>query len=98
TKGQYSPTSPEGKVAKSTPYGSVDHPFNPIALALGSDATFVARSMDRDPSHLQQALLRTWKHKGASFLEILQNCNIYNDGAFEMFTEKATKKENDIFM
>jgi 2-oxoglutarate ferredoxin oxidoreductase subunit beta len=98
TKGQYSPTSEENKITKSTPVGSIDHPFNPLALALGADATFVARSMDRDPAHLQQALLRTWKHKGASFLEIYQNCNIYNDGAFEPFTEKATKKENDIFM
>ncbi len=98
TKGQYSPTSPEGKVAKSTPYGSIDHPFNPIALALGSDATFVARSMDRDPAHLQNMLLRTHKHKGASFLEIYQNCNIYNDGVFEAFTEKSTKKINDIFL
>jgi len=98
TKGQYSPTSPENKVTKSTPYGSVDHPFNPIALALGADATFVARSMDRDPAHLQQMLLRSYKHKGASFLEIYQNCNIYNDGAFELFTEKSTKKANDIFM
>ena len=98
TKGQYSPTSEQNKVTKSTPYGSVDHPFNPIALALGADATFVARSMDRDPAHLQQMLLRTWKHKGASFLEIYQNCNIYNDGAFELFTEKSTKRENDIFM
>ncbi|MBA3648689.1 MAG: 2-oxoacid:ferredoxin oxidoreductase subunit beta [Chitinophagales bacterium] len=98
TKGQYSPTSEENKITKSTPYGSVDHPFNPIALALGADATFVARSIDRDPAHLQQMLLRTWKHKGASFLEIYQNCNIYNDGAFEIFTEKATKKENDLFL
>src|SRR6187455_726587 len=98
TKGQYSPTSPEGKIAKSTPYGSIDHPFNPIALALGADATFVARSMDRDPAHLQQMLLRTHKHKGASFLEIYQNCNIYNDMAFELFTEKSTKKANDIFI
>lgn len=98
TKGQYSPTSEVNKVTKSTPYGSVDHPFNPIALALGSDATFVARSMDRDPAHLQQMLLQTWKHKGASFLEIYQNCNIYNDQAFELFTEKGTKKMNDLFM
>src|SRR5215467_11424341 len=98
TKGQYSPTSPESKITKSTPYGSVDHPFNPIALALGADSTFVARSMDRDPAHLQQMLLRSYKHKGASFLEIYQNCNIYNDGAFELFTEKATKKANDLFM
>lgn len=98
TKGQYSPTSPLGKVAKSTPMGSVDHPFNPAALALGADATFVARSMDRDPGHLQECLIRANQHKGASFLEIYQNCNIFNDGAFEVFTEKASKKENDLFV
>jgi len=91
TKGQYSPTSEENKITKSTPFGSIDHPFNPLALAMGADATFVARSMDRDPKHLQQLLLRSHQHKGASFLEIYQNCNIFNDGAFELFTEKATK-------
>jgi 2-oxoglutarate ferredoxin oxidoreductase subunit beta len=91
TKGQYSPTSEENKVTKSTPFGSIDHPFNPLALAMGADATFVARSMDRDPKHLQQLLLRSHQHKGASFLEIYQNCNIFNDGAFELFTEKGTK-------
>src|SRR4026208_1570974 len=98
TKGQYSPTSEENKITKSTPLGSIDHPFNPLALAMGADASFVARSMDRDPAHLQQMLLRTHKHKGASFLEIYQNCNIYNDGVFELFTEKSTKKAHDIFM
>lgn len=98
TKGQYSPTSPVGKVAKSTPMGSIDHPFNPAALALGADATFVARSMDRDPGHLQEILIRANQHKGTSFTEIYQNCNIFNDGAFEVFTEKATKKENDLFV
>lgn len=91
TKGQYSPTSEENKVTKSTPFGSIDHPFNPLALAMGADATFVARSMDRDPKHLQQLLVRCHQHKGASFLEIYQNCNIFNDGAFELFTEKGTK-------
>ena len=98
TKGQYSPTSPENKVAKSTPFGSIDHPFNPIALALGSDATFVARTMDRDPAHQQNLLLRSYKHHGSSFLEIYQNCNIFNDMAFEPFTEKSTKKLNSLFM
>lgn len=98
TKGQYSPTSEENKITKSTPYGSVDHPFNPIALALGADATFVARSMDRDPAHLQQMLLRSYKHKGASFLEIYQNCNIFNDGTFEIYTEKSSKKEETIMI
>lgn len=98
TKGQYSPTSEANKVTKSTPYGSIDHPFNPAALALGADATFVARSMDRDPKHLQELLTRSHKHKGASFLEIYQNCNIFNDGAFETFTEKATKADNALFL
>jgi 2-oxoglutarate ferredoxin oxidoreductase subunit beta len=98
TKGQYSPTSEEGKVTKSTPMGSVDHPFNPIALCLGADATFVARSMDRDPKHLQAMLKRANDHKGASFLEIYQNCNVFNDGAFEVFTEKASKKKETLFM
>lgn len=98
TKGQYSPTSEEHKVTKSTPYGSIDHPFNPLALAMGADGTFIARSMDRDPKHLQQMLLRANEHRGASFLEIYQNCNIFNDGAFEIFTEKGTKMEEVIFL
>lgn len=98
TKGQYSPTSEEQKVTKSTPMGSIDHPFNPLALALGADATFVARTMDRDPKHLQAMLIRTQQHKGASFLEIYQNCNIFNDGAFEIFTEKSSKPEETIFL
>lgn len=98
TKGQYSPTSEQGKITKSTPMGSVDHPFNPIALALGADGTFVARSMDRDPAHLKEMLRRSHGHKGTSFLEIYQNCNVFNDGAFEIFTEKASKKEEAIFV
>ena len=98
TKGQYSPTSEENKVTKSTPYGSIDHPFNPLALAMGADAGFVARSMDRDPKHLQQMLLRSHQHKGSSFLEIYQNCNIFNDGAFEIFTEKGSKPVETLFL
>lgn len=98
TKGQYSPTSEEHKLTKSSPFGSIDHPFNPLALAMGADATFVARSMDRDPKHLQELLLRANKHKGASFLEIYQNCNIFNDGAFEVFTEKGSKPEEALFL
>ncbi len=98
TKGQYSPTSEEHKITKSTPFGSIDHPFNPLALAMGADATFIARSMDRDPKHLQECLLRSQKHKGASFLEIYQNCNIFNDGAFEVFTEKSSKAEETLFL
>jgi 2-oxoglutarate ferredoxin oxidoreductase subunit beta len=98
TKGQYSPTSEENKVTKSTPFGSIDHPFNPLALALGADATFIARSMDRDPKHLQAMLTRAHAHRGASFLEIYQNCNIFNDGAFEIFTEKASKADETLFL
>lgn len=98
TKGQYSPTSEEKKITKSTPYGSIDHPFNPLALAMGADATFIARSMDRDPKHLQEMLTRSHKHKGASFLEIYQNCNIFNDGAFEIFTEKSSKPLETLFL
>jgi 2-oxoglutarate ferredoxin oxidoreductase subunit beta len=98
TKGQYSPTSEVSKVTKSTPAGSLDHPFNPLALALGADASFIARSMDRDPKHLQQMLLRAHGHHGASLLEIYQNCNIFNDGAFEVFTEKSTKQEEGLFL
>lgn len=98
TKGQYSPTSELKKVTKSTPFGSLDHPFNPLALAMGADGSFVARSMDRDPRHLQQMLSRAHQHKGASFLEIYQNCNIFNDGAFEGFTDKATKADETLFL
>lgn len=98
TKGQYSPTSEEHKITKSTPMGSIDHPFNPAALALGADATFVARTMDRDPKHMQAMLIAANAHKGASFLEIYQNCNIFNDGAFEIFTEKSSKAAETIFL
>jgi 2-oxoglutarate/2-oxoacid ferredoxin oxidoreductase subunit beta len=98
TKGQYSPTSEQNKVTKSTPMGSVDHPFNPAALALGADASFVARSMDRDVKHLQEMIRRANDHEGTSFLEIYQNCNIFNDGAFEIFTDKGSKAEEAIFV
>ena len=98
TKGQYSPTSEEKKVTKSTPSGSIDHPFNPLALAMGADGSFIARTMDRDPKHLQAMLLRSQAHVGTSFLEIYQNCNIFNDGAFAIFTEKGTKPEEVIFL
>jgi 2-oxoglutarate ferredoxin oxidoreductase subunit beta len=98
TKGQYSPTSPQGQVTKSTPIGSIDHPFNPLALCLGADSTFVGRSMDRDPIHMRTMLKRSHEHKGTSLLEIYQNCNVFNDGAFEVFTEKASKKANTLFV
>ena len=93
TKGQYSPTSETGKVTKSTPAGSLDHPFDPIALALGADASFVARSVDVEAKHLQEVLRRAHAHRGASFVEILQNCNVFNDGAFGDVTEKTTKAD-----
>jgi len=98
TKGQYSPTSEEKKITKSTPFGSIDHPFNPGALALGADATFFARSMDRDVKHLQEMLKRSEAHKGTSLLEIYQNCNIFNDAAFEVFTEKSSKADEGLFV
>src|SRR6187397_354434 len=96
TKGQYSPTSEEGKVTKSTPFGSVDHPFNPIALALGAEATFVARTMDNDRKHLSEVLRQAAAHKGSAFVEIYQNCNVFNDGAFELLREKPQGAHNQI--
>lgn len=98
TKGQYSPTSGQNKITKSTPVGSLDMPFNPAALAMGANATFIARTMDRDPKHLQAMLIRSHAHKGASFLEIYQNCNIFNDAAFEIFTDKKSKPEETLFV
>ncbi|MEX0770556.1 MAG: 2-oxoacid:ferredoxin oxidoreductase subunit beta [Balneolaceae bacterium] len=98
TKGQYSPTAPEGSVTKSTPYGSVDHPFNPLSLSLGADSTFVARAMDRDPRHLQELIQRTNKHRGTSMLEIYQNCIVFNDGAFELFTDKKSRPRETIYL
>ncbi|TRZ82852.1 MAG: 2-oxoacid:ferredoxin oxidoreductase subunit beta [Sediminibacterium sp.] len=98
TKGQYSPTSEVNKITKSSPQGSIDHPFNPAALALGADATFVGRTMDRDPKHMQTTIARAEKHQGTSFLEIYQNCNIFNDGAFEIFTEKSTKQVHGLYV
>ena len=98
TKGQYSPTSEENKRTVSTPFGSLDHPVNPLALALGSDATFVARTMDRDVKHLREMLHRSDAHRGTSFLEIYQNCNIFNDGAFFTFTEKESKSDTALFL
>src|SRR6201999_740011 len=82
TKGQYSPTSEQGKVTKSTPYGSLDHPFNPLSLALGAEASFVARSVDSDRKHLQSVMRAAADHKGSAFIEIYQNCPIFNDDAF----------------
>jgi len=94
TIGQYSPTSELGKKTKSTPFGTIDYPFNPVQLALGSEGTFVARALDRDPKHLQQVLLRAAKHDGTAFVEVYQNCTVFNDGAFFQFTEKESKPDN----
>ena len=98
TKGQYSPTSELGKVTKSTPAGSVDHPFYPISVALGADATFVARTVDVDAKHLQDVLKRAHEHPGGAFVEILQNCNIFNDGAWDAISDKNTRTENALFL
>src|SRR5262245_50983622 len=84
TKGQYSPTSEMGKKTKSTPFGTVDYPFNPLSVALGAEATFVARSIDTEVQHLQAVVRRAAEHKGSAFVEIYQNCNVFNDGAFEL--------------
>src|SRR5205814_3328390 len=89
TKGQYSPTSEVGKITKSTPIGSVDHPFDPIALALGAEASFVARSVDVETRHLQDMVRRAHEHRGTSVVEMLQNCNVFNDGALTDVIEKA---------
>ncbi len=98
TKGQYSPTSDAGTISKSTPYGSVDRPFNPVSVALGADASFVARTMDRDPQHMKAMMRAAHDHDGTGFLEIYQNCNIFNDGAFFEFTERETKDERALFL
>ncbi|MEO5652532.1 MAG: 2-oxoacid:ferredoxin oxidoreductase subunit beta [Marmoricola sp.] len=93
TKGQYSPTSEPGKVTKSTPAGSVDHPFNPVSLALGAEATFVARTIDSDRKHLTSVLAAAAAHRGTSLVEIYQNCPIFNDGAFDAIKNPDTKAD-----
>ena len=95
TKGQYSPTSERGKVTKSTPLGSVDQPFNPLSIAIGAEATFVARAIDTDKQGTAEVLRAAAAHRGAAFVEILQNCNIYNDGAFDVVREE---KENRLYL
>jgi 2-oxoglutarate ferredoxin oxidoreductase subunit beta len=91
TKGQYSPTSEVAKVTKSTPFGSLEQPFNPLSLALGAEATFVARTHDMDRKHMMETFRRAHQHKGASFVEIYQNCNVFNDGAFAQITGKDNR-------
>ncbi|WP_406202314.1 thiamine pyrophosphate-dependent enzyme [Kitasatospora sp. NBC_01560] len=93
TKGQYSPTSEVGKITKSTPMGSLDAPFNPLSLAIGAEATFVARTVDSDRQHLQSVLRAAAEHEGTALVEIYQNCNIFNDGAFEVLKEPGTRDE-----
>ncbi|MDQ2650891.1 MAG: 2-oxoacid:ferredoxin oxidoreductase subunit beta [Actinomycetota bacterium] len=93
TKGQYSPTSELGKVTKSTPFGSLDHPFNPLSVALGAEASFVARTHDMDRAHMLETFKRAHDHEGAAFVEVLQNCNVFNDGAFEGITAKTVREE-----
>ena len=96
TKGQYSPTSEQGKVTKSTPFGSQDHPFNPVSLALGAEATFVARTLDVDKPHFSSVLRAAAEHPGSAVVEIYQNCNVFNDGAFDAVREKDQRAVNKI--
>jgi len=98
TKGQFSPTSQLGLKTKSSPFGVIDQPFNPLSLALGSGATFVSRTLDREPKSLREVLLEAQKHKGTSFVEIYQNCVIFNDGVFDEFTNKATKEDANLYL
>jgi 2-oxoglutarate ferredoxin oxidoreductase subunit beta len=98
TKGQYSPTSQKGQITKSSPLGVLEDPFNPASLALGAGATFVARGHDKDRQLLQMLLKRSEEHKGVSFLEIYTNCRIYNDGAFDEFTNKDTRDDTSIWL
>ncbi len=98
TKGQYSPTSERGKLTKSSPYGSIESPFNPVQMALAAGATFVARSVDRETKHLREILDRAARHKGTAFVEVYQNCNIFNDGAFMHLTGRKMKKNNLLVM
>ncbi len=98
TKGQYSPTSELGKKTKSSPFGSVDNPLHPLSIAIGAEATFVARTMDVNVKHLAETLLRAANHKGTSFVEIYQNCNVFNDKAFEYATAKDTKEDTTVYL
>ncbi|MDQ1593191.1 MAG: 2-oxoglutarate/2-oxoacid ferredoxin oxidoreductase subunit beta [Pyrinomonadaceae bacterium] len=98
TKGQYSPTSELGKRTKSTPMGVIDYPLNPLSVAIASEATFVARSLDLDVKHLGATVQAAARHKGVSFIEVYQNCNIFNDGAFEYFTERSVRTDHMIYL
>jgi 2-oxoglutarate ferredoxin oxidoreductase subunit beta len=93
TKGQYSPTSEIGKVTKSTPFGSIDTPFNPLSVAIGAEASFVARTHDMDRKHMMDVFRRAHEHRGAAFVEVYQNCNVFNDGAFEAITGREHRAD-----
>ncbi len=98
TKGQYSPTSEAGKVTKSTPFGSLDRPINPLCIAIASEGTFIARTVDRDPKHMGMVLERALKHRGTSFIEIYQNCNIFNDEAFQPVVGRDMREERMVYL
>lgn len=98
TKGQTSPTSEFGKKTRSTPFGSIEQPIHPVSFAVAAEATFVARTVDTEPAHLQETLRRAAQHKGTAFVEILQNCNIFNDGAWDSVASKENKKENLVYL
>lgn len=98
TKGQYSPTSRQGTRTKSSPMGSIETPLHPLSIAIGAEATFVARTVDVDVNHLTETLRRAAAHKGSAFVEIYQNCKIFNDGVFEYATDKSIKAENTLYL
>lgn len=98
TKGQYSPTTPQGQKTKTSPFGSVDSPFNPVQLALGAGATFVGRTMDVSPKHMKGVLKAAAEHKGSAFVEVWQNCVIFNDGAFEEWANKSVRDEQTLLL
>ena len=98
TKGQYSPTSELGKKTKSTPYGSIDNPINPVSIAIAAGATFVARTVDKNVKHMMEVLKKAADHKGTAFVEIYQNCLVFNDDAFIDYTEKEVKDDNSVYI
>jgi len=98
TKGQYSPTTKQGSITKSTPYGSLDRPFSPAKLAFGASATFIARTLDTDPKHIEEIMLEAEKHRGTSFVEVLQNCVIFNDGCHAEYTDKKSRKDHSLVL
>ena len=98
TKGQYSPTSEKGKKTKSSPYGSLEEPINPLSIAIASEATFVARAVATDSLHIRDMIMRAAQHRGSAFLEVFQNCNVFNDNAFDPFTAKAVKDDRSIYL